>query len=250
MSLTNFLSGRQPRGVGGLVVRDRFIAPVDRFRRVGSDGLDGQRGADGVVGPAGPTGLQGPQGPQGLQGLTGPSGPIGPTGLMGPTGLRGPTGLQGNAGPTGAAGPTGMQGPTGARGPTGPMGPAGPTGVGATGAQGPTGPAGAAGPTGPKLGDSIVRNKFGTRAVGITEGTQGQWFDLLPAGAPLDAWFEECLVSSFRFRSTCGQMDLVVGVPKHCENWRIPEKSEPHRVKVNRLWRHISDGTLLELLQK
>ena len=119
----------------------------------------------------------------------------------------------------------------------------------ATGPAGPTGPPGPQGPTGPKGGDSIVQNRFGTRAVGITEGTQGQWFDLLPADAPLDAWFEECLANHFRFRSTCGRMDLVVGVPKHCVNWRIPEKSETQRKKAARLWKHISSGTLLDLIE-
>jgi len=207
MSLTNFLGADQPRGVGGLTVRDRFISPVDRFSRSGSDGIDGRRGADGADGP---TGAVGPTGPQGIQGETGPAGPPGETGPAG------------EAGPAGPAGPAGETGPAGNEGPQGPPGP---------------------------KGDSIVQNRFGTRAVGITEGTQGQWFDLLPADAPLDAWFEECLANHFRFRSTCGRMDLVVGVPKHCVNWRIPEKSETQRKKAARLWKHISSGTLLDLIE-
>ena len=156
-------------------------------------------------------------------------------------GITGPIGPTGPAGHTGVAGMTGPIGATGSMGPTGPMGPTGQTGL--TGNAGMTGPIG---PTGPKGGDSIVTNRFGTRSVGIMEGTEGQWVDVVAAGAELEPWFKECLITPIRFRSTCGLYDLVIGTPKHCANWRMPERTEQDGRRVMSMWKHLREGTLVE----
>lgn len=64
----------------------------------------------------------------------------------------------------------------------------------------------------------------------------------------IDPWFNECLSKHVRFRSECGQFDLVVGIPKHCSEWRMPEKSEEQKIRAQRLWSEISNATLLETL--
>ena len=87
------------------------------------------------------------------------------------------------------------------------------------------------------------------RAVGIVEGSQGQWLDLIPAGEPIEPWLEEALVKPFRFSSVCGTMDLIVGVPKHCEHWRMPHKTQEQKDRAAKLWAEISAGTLLETLR-
>ena len=98
-------------------------------------------------------------------------------------------------------------------------------------------------------GSSIATNQFGTKAVGLCEGTQGQWFDLIPADAPLDPWFEAALVKPVRFRSTCGEYDLVVGVPTNCANWRLPNKTLAEQQKEMFMWNKISDSTLIDYIK-
>lgn len=73
---------------------------------------------------------------------------------------------------------------------------------------------------------------------------------MVSTGDPLDPWFEECLTETFRFRSTCGTKELVVGVPKHCANWRMPEKTHADMMRVRHMWKEISDGTLLDTVKK
>lgn len=85
--------------------------------------------------------------------------------------------------------------------------------------------------------------------MGILEGTQGQWFDLVKAGDPIEPWFEACLVKPVRFRSLCGQYDLIVGVPKHCEKWRMPEKTVEQSAAAKEMWREISQNTLLKRIE-
>ena len=117
---------------------------------------------------------------------------------------------------------------------------------GEKGDKGDDGTEGPQGPAGPKAGDSIISNAHGTRAVGIAEGTQGQWIDLIPACAAIEPWFAECLVQPVRFRSVCGEFDLIVGVPKHCKDWRMPEKTTQQKERAVELWQEISNNTLLE----
>lgn len=183
----------------------------------------GANGANGLTGPRGPTG------PRGLRGVTGPTGNTGP---IGPTGS--------DAGFTGPTGPRGIQGPSGPRGPTG--SPAGFTGP--TGSSGGAGPQGPTGPTGPKIGDTIVSNELGTYAFGIVEGTQGQFFDLIPANASTDPRFDAAVIQTFRFASECGTFHLCCGVPKHCKNWRMPNKTENDRLRTMKMWGQIANGTL------
>lgn len=190
------------------------------------------RGHDGDAGAIGPTGATG---------VTGGAGAAGATGPAGAAGANGATGADGNTGPTGAAGATGADGAVGGTGPTGMDGPAG-----ATGATGATGADGIQGPKGLPGGDSIITNEHGTRAVGLVEGTEGQWIEVVPAGQELEPWLNECLATRFRFRSVCGTMDLVVGTPKHCLGWRMPEKTHEHGEKVMAMWKHLREGTLLE----
>lgn len=166
-------------------------------------------------------GAAGPPGPPGADGADGPAGPAGPAGAVGATGSPGPPGADGADGAPGADGATGPQG-----------------------ADGPQGPKGLPG------GDSIITNKFGTRAVGLVEGTEGQWLDVVMAGESLEPWLEEALEETKRFRSVCGGFDLVIGTPKHCSNWRMPYKTEEKKTTTMNMWRHISNGTLFEEIKK
>jgi Collagen triple helix repeat (20 copies) len=162
----------------------------------------------------------------------------------GDTGAKGPDGDPGTSGPQGQPGSPGDPGPTGATGPIGPRGPIGPTGpTGPPGSTGDPGPTGVQGDQGPK-GDSIISNALGIYAFGIAESTQGHWFDLIPSDAELDPKFVAAVVEPFRFRSVCGRMDLVMGVPRHCKNWRMPERSESQRQRVMAMWKKISEGRL------
>lgn len=218
------LSNQNPYPVGFQHARasaELYGQSISAHRYAGSNSLIFQQKPNAVrietedwevrAGPAGPQGDPGPQGEQGIQGDPGP---------------QGERGVQGEPGPQGEIGPQGPQGDPGA-----------------------TGPAGPEGPQGPKGGDSIVTNTFGTRAVGIAEGTQGQWFDLIPAGQALDPWFEEALVEPVRFVSTCGKFELICGVPKHCREWRIPEKTGEDKRRATDLWKEISQSTLLSRIQ-
>lgn len=161
---------------------------------------------------------------------------VGQGGLIGPQGPEGPQGIQGEQGEPGIQGDPGVDGVDGAPGEKGDKGD-----------PGDPGPPGAQGDPGPK-GDSIIENKFGIKAVGIVEGTQGQWIDLVPAGAKPEPWFEEAVVKIFRFKSECGTMDLLLGVPKHCKDWRMPEKSEEEMFRSRRQWKVISSNTLLDAI--
>lgn len=179
----------------------------------GIPGSDGAQGAQGVQG-AGEQGAQGNQGVQGPQGFQGDQGVQG-AGEQGPQGYQGFQGAQGNAGETGEKGNTGDQGPKGLPG-----------------------------------GDSIITNKYGTRAVGLVEGSSGQWIDLIPAAQTIEPWLEECLVKPFRFRSECGTMDLIVGVPKHCREWRMPHKSPLDEQNARKQWSLISRNELIAYIDK
>ena len=157
--------------------------------------------------------------------------------------------LDGATGATGEA--STVPGPQGEKGDKGDKGDEGtastvPGPQGEKGDKGDDGTEGPQGPAGPKAGDSIISNAHGTRAVGIAEGTQGQWFDLIPACAAIEPWFAECLVQPVRFRSVCGEFDLIVGVPKHCKDWRMPEKTTQQKERAVELWQEISNNTLLE----
>ena len=157
---------------------------------------------------------------------------------------RGLRGSQGPAGNDGAPGSDGAQGPPGN---DGAQGPPGNDGADST-VPGPPGPEGPAGPAGPK-GDSIRTNRYGTRAVGITESTQGHWFDLVPHGAAIDPWLNEEMVEPVRFVSECGRFDLIVGVPKHCEGWRMPEKTDQQQAAALAQWQEIANNTLLNRIE-
>jgi len=183
--------------------------------------------------------------PVSLKGDKGDLGETGADGIDGIDGADGATGPPGSTGATGATGPAGADGVDGTDGADGAVGPTGP--IGPTGPQGPEGPTG---PQGPKGGDSIITNKFGTRAVGLVEGTEGQWLDVVPASEALEPWLEEALVKVTRFRSICGNFDLVVGTPKHCQGWRMPEKTLEKASSVMNMWKHITNGTLFEEIKK
>ncbi len=144
----------------------------------------------------------------------------------------------------GRAGADGIDGQDGAPGAPGADGIDGQDG--APGEQGPPGPEG---PAGPKGGDSIRTNAHGTKAVGIVEGTQGQWLDLVPHGEPIEPWLEDELVEPVRFVSECGRFDLIVGVPKHCEHWRMPTKTPQQAEAAKAQWREISQNTLLARIE-
>lgn len=191
-------------------------------------------------------GAQGYQGSQGAQGadstVEGPQGDQGSQGAQGAQGSQGPAGADSDVeGPQGAQGAQGAQGGQGEQGSQGSQGPQGADSI-------VPGPQGAEGPQGPKAGDSIITNRFGTRSVGLCEGTEGQWFDVVPHGAALEPWFEECLVQPVRFTSQCGKFDLVVGTPKHCNGWRMPRKSPEDAHRTMHLWKHLREGTLMESL--
>lgn len=188
-------------------------------------------------------GAAGPQGPQGATPITQSS-----SGLTNTSGQQGSQGPDGNQGSQGTSGAQGSQGPDGFQGSQGPIGDQG--NQGPDGGQGPNGNQGPQGDQGPKGGDSIVTNRFGTRSVGIMEGTEGQWIDVVAAGAELEPWLKECLITPIRFRSTCGLHDLVIGTPKHCANWRMPERSENDAKRVMSMWKHLREGTLVEHIRQ
>jgi hypothetical protein len=81
------------------------------------------------------------------------------------------------------------------------------------------------------------------------EGTQGQWLDLVPHGEPIEPWLEDELVEPVRFVSECGRFDLIVGVPKHCEHWRMPTKTPQQAEAAKAQWREISQNTLLARIE-
>jgi hypothetical protein len=159
-------------------------------------------------------------------------------------GRAGADGIDGQDGAPGAPGADGIDGQDGAPGAPGADGIDGQDG--APGEQGPPGPEG---PAGPKGGDSIRTNAHGTKAVGIVEGTQGQWLDLVPHGEPIEPWLEDELVEPVRFVSECGRFDLIVGVPKHCEHWRMPTKTPQQAEAAKAQWREISQNTLLARIE-
>jgi hypothetical protein len=105
------------------------------------------------------------------------------------------------------------------------------------------------GPQGPKGGDSIVTNEHGTYAFGICESTQGHFLDVIPAEAETDPKFTAAVVEVFRFPSACGRMHLCVGVPKHCQHWRMPAKTADDEARAKAQWRAISTNTLLERIE-
>jgi len=194
-------------------------------------------------------------GNSGLRGLQGNVGPQGRRGIQGETGVTGPTGNTGNTGPTGANGisVTGPTGPTGNDGATGATGPTGE--IGATGAMGDTGPPGPTGDTATCAGvcdgyktllDSIRTNKYGTHAVGMVEGSSGQWLDVVEANEEPHPWFKECLIEVVRFRSVCGTKDLLIGTPKHCKDMRFVKKTPEQAEKITSMWNRLADGTLIE----
>jgi hypothetical protein len=159
-------------------------------------------------------------------------------------GRAGADGIDGQDGAPGAPGADGIDGQDGAPGAPGADGIDGQDG--APGEQGQPGPEG---PAGPKGGDSIRTNAHGTKAVGIVEGTQGQWLDLVPHGEPIEPWLEDELVEPVRFVSECGRFDLIVGVPKHCEHWRMPTKTPQQAEAAKAQWREISQNTLLARIE-
>lgn len=227
----------QPRTAGGLVNVGVGGSATQQITKPARGTLTSAQ-----QGGQGPQGSQGSQGEQGDQGSQGEQGAQGDQGNQGNQGSQGGEGSQGNQG---SQGPQGDQGGQGSQGPQGDQGQQGPQGADST-VEGPQGPVGDTGPQGPKGGDSIITNRFGTRSTGICEGTEGQWFDVVPHGAALDPWFEECLVHPVRFTSQCGQFDLVVGTPKHCRNWRMPRRTPEEGRRVMRMWQHLREGTLLE----
>jgi Collagen triple helix repeat (20 copies) len=209
------------RGHLGVVIRDNVIMARRRISTSNSSAIDGDDGEVGDKGPRGQVGLTG------LIGSAGPRGDAGNPGVTGLLGLQGASipgerGIQGSQGPPGAAGD--VTGPQGPKGPQGPQGPKGPDGL-------------------PK-GDSIISNELGIYAFGIAESTQGHWFDMSPATTPLDPKFVAAVVEPFRFRSVCGKVDSIVGTPRHCKNWRMPERSEEQRQRVMAMWNKISEGRL------
>ena len=194
-------------------------------------GMDAERGLRGSEGPTGAAGAQGEQGTPGNDGADSTvPGPPGPQGEQGPPGNDGADST--------VPGPQGTQGE---------QGPPGNDGADST-VPGPPGPEGPAGPAGPK-GDSIRTNHYGTRAVGITESTQGHWFDLVPHGEAIDPWLNAELMEPVRFVSECGRFDLIMGVPKHCEGWRMPEKTDQQQAAALAQWQEISNNTLLARIE-
>jgi len=219
MSLTNFLGADQPRGVGGLTVRDRFITPVDRFKRSGSDGLDGRRGTDGADGSDGLPGLDGINGLPGLPGLPGADGSDGLPGLPGSDGLPGLPGLPGVDGVDGLDGLPGLPGLPGTDGLPGLPGL--PGGDGIDGLPGLPGTDGLPGLPGPK--DSIIKLENSFRRFAVLEGPQAWLMDIVPAkSSPREPFMEATNGFILRFRSEDAKHDLLLGLRKDFQSWYAP----------------------------
>lgn len=232
MSLTNFLGADQPRGVGGLTVRDRFITPVDRFKRAGGDGLDGRRGTNGSDGSDGLPGLDGVNGLPGLPGLPGADGSNGLPGsdglpgLPGLPGADGVDGLPGLPGTDGLPGADGLPGPYGLPGTDGLPGPDGLPGAdGLPGEDGLDGSDGLPGLPGPK--DSIIKLENSFRRFAVLEGPQAWLMDIVPAEAsPREPFMEATNGFILRFRSEDAKHDLLLGLRKDFQSWYAPSATE------------------------
>ncbi len=204
------------RGHLGVVVKGGVISATrGRGRSDPQDGNDGEPGATGAAGAPGAAGATGAKGDKGDKGDPGDPGPPGADGMDGADGADGADGMDGADGLPGEKGDKGDKGDQGDPG-----------------------------PPGPKAGDSIVTNHLGTYAFGITESTEGQWLDVIPAGDPVDPKFAAAVKEPFRFRSVCGHVDLVVGTPLHCVGWRMPERSPERRDRTKKMWKKIAEGRL------
>jgi hypothetical protein len=161
----------------------------------------------------------------------GSSGGRGRTGSNGLPGNPGEPGLPGPPGPEG--GPPGPDGPPGPEGPPGPIGPSGPTGP--EGPIGEPGQDGGPGPPGPK--DSVVQTASGIYAFACVEGTRPWFIDMVKAGAQTSQkYFDATCTKEVRFRSECGELDLVFSVRRGFDGWFMPEKTPDEMSRANNFW--------------
>jgi hypothetical protein len=131
---------------------------------------------------------------------------------------QGAPGVPGNDGAPGSPGADGTDGTPGADGlPGGP------------------GPKGDPGDPGPK--DSVVQTELGIYAFACTEGTRPWFIDVVHSGAELHPKHAAATDGKpVRFKSECGNFDLVLAVRKEYSDWFMPDKTTAEKEKANDFW--------------
>lgn len=128
---------------------------------------------------------------------------------------QGEPGLPGNSGPPGSPGSPGSPGDPGDPGDPGPPGPQG--------------------EPGPK--DSVVQTELGIYAFACTEGTRPWFIDIVPSGHDLHPKHAAATDGNHvRFKSECGNFDLVLAVRKEYSEWFMPSKTQKEMEKANGFW--------------
>jgi hypothetical protein len=82
-----------------------------------------------------------------------------------------------------------------------------------------------------------VKNAHGVYEFACIEGTRPWFCDIIPAGEPLAPKFAAATTNIFsRFRSVCGNFDLVFAVRGEFPSWYLPEASDEQRKHSIAFW--------------
>jgi hypothetical protein len=96
-------------------------------------------------------------------------------------------------------------------------------------------------------GDTVFKTSTGYVACAITEGAQAFLIDVVAAGAPLDTVFAECLSKDWeplRFTSKCQRFELVLGIQKASDHWRLPTKTHAYYMRMKKMWHRLTKAII------